>query len=381
MKPKEWRKSVRQLLPVLTSILLVCLTACVSTNDKEVAKTATAAPVPRSTSDVTVVADVPTVIPEKNLGAGVNVLFYGNDPGFNEKLPSLLDRMENLGATSLALVFPFKQSDEFACDVAAYADTLSDDNIRTFVKEAHERHMAVMIRPLMDESSLKNKSAAEWRGTIRPRDINCWFANYKLLTMHYAGLAAETNAEILSIGVEFNSLVGNDYYAYWRDLITSVRSVYSGKLIYSHNQDKSLTVSFWDDVDIIGIGSFFELDVPKFATQQELVAAWKQHVSYLENLAATYKKPVMLTEVGVRSEVGAFRVPHVWNHETGIDLIAQKAYYQATCEATMPVVSGYYFWHVGLYLPKDANNPEFDFTGKPSEAAVQSCFQKQKEKK
>lgn len=45
----------------------------------------------------------------------------------------------------------------------------------------------------------------------------------------------------------------------WRDLLAEVRNAYDGPLTYAANFDQYRMVSFWDDLDLIGINAYFPL--------------------------------------------------------------------------------------------------------------------------
>lgn len=318
--------------------------------------------------------------------AGTTVLIYEKDPtDFGDKVEKLLDRLVDDNVNSISLVFPFMQDTWYSSSVKKYDATLSDEDISSFIKRAHARGFSVLLRPIMDESSLTSKDispcgnnspdAFRWRGSIVPCDNNAWFKSYTDLIVSYAKIAQAENTEIFSIGVELNSLIGTKYVPQWNELISQVKSVYSGKLIYSTNHDFPDDTGFWDKVDYVGIDAFYALDVPLHPTEQQLVDAWGYATDYIKKASVSYGKPVILTEIGVRAEEGGFLHPWYWENNTPIDLQAQRLFYSAACTATKGIVGGYYFWYTSLYIPEHPEtDPNFEFAHKPAEQALAECY-------
>ena len=88
----------------------------------------------------------------------------------------------------------------------------------------------------------------------------------------------------------------------WRQLIAQVRMVYRGQLTYAANFDTYQDVTFWDDLDIIGVNAYFELR-PDLSTERldgRLRDGWRQVFSDLENFRRKHqlKAKVLFTELG-----------------------------------------------------------------------------------
>jgi hypothetical protein len=81
-------------------------------------------------------------------------------------------------------------------------------------------------------------------------------------------------------------------------LIAKTRAVYRGKLVYAANWDEYNLVTFWNELDYIGIDAYFSL-VPKATPSvSELVEAWKPHLTAIQTFQKQEKKPVLFTEFG-----------------------------------------------------------------------------------
>jgi len=301
----------------------------------------------------------------------VNVLVYGNDPAFSSKVASQLDHLAQLHVNSVSFVFPIYQANWTATTV--YADPTSTPslaNMRAFIRAAHQRHMRVLLRPLMDESSLH--PAGKWRGQIAPASTSAWFDSYTSLVLGYAQLAQSEHAEIIDIGTEFDSLQSDSQR--WLNLVAALRHVYSGQLTYSANWAIQYPAFGWA-LDFLSIDAFFPLSAPVNATQQQLVAAWSPWIARANGFAYNFGRHVVFTELGTTSEVGSFQTPWLWSHNTGLSLEAQRLYYASACQALKGRISGMYWWEYLLDpLPSPTTATDYDPQGKPADAEIGRCY-------
>lgn len=91
----------------------------------------------------------------------------------------------------------------------------------------------------------------------------------------------------------------------WRNTIKKVRKHFSGQLTYAANFDNYQNVSFWDDLDFIGINAYFKLrnwDIDSTQTDiyPELVNSWKTIFNDIVAFQDSQRidKPVLFTELG-----------------------------------------------------------------------------------
>jgi len=342
----------------------------------EIQETESVTPKPTPTPTLPAIPVVKVTKPrqaQNDFQAGVAVLVYGNDQKFEVKTRKLFDRLASLKVNSLSLVFPLFQDNWTSSTVWVDKEkTPSEENLRLFIREAHKRGFTVMLKPLLDEKSFKVDE--KWRGSIQPDDRTTWFESYTNLILDYAKLAQEEDVEIFDIGTEFTSLEKETEQ--WQELIQEVRKIFSGQVTYSSNWDNYQNVSFWEELDFIGIDAFFPLDAPNEATIEQLIIAWQPWVKQMEKFRALSGKEIVLTELGTRSQLGSFQKPYVW-YATGvpIDLETQRKYYEASWLATKDLVNGIYWWAVALELPKDPyNDPGFNPLGKPAEQEIAKCY-------
>ena len=209
---------------------------------------------------------------------------------------------------------------------------------------------------LLDET----EESTDWRGTIDPPDWDRWFASYREFILYYARIAAETGAEYFSVGSE---LISTEFFRdRWVGVIDAVREVYPGLLLYSSNWDHYEQVRAWDRLDLVGVTAYNTVSNSDKPTVEELLGFWKPIKTKLLRWQRKIGKPIVFTEVGYPSQVGASRDP--WNYymSTQVDLETQKRCFEAffaTWEDE-PAVAGVYvfeWWGEGgpedtSYMPK-----------------------------
>lgn len=286
---------------------------------------------------------------------------------------TLFERIAGLGANSLGIAFPVFMGGPTGSTV--YADpqqTPTAATLGTLIREAHRQHLSVMLRPVLDEQSLMDPQG-DWRGSIRPDNQQHWFASYAALLRQYGETAQTDAVEAIDVGTELNSVQADD--AGWRSVIAAVRSVFSGQVTYSANFDFE-QVSFAHALDFLGIDAYYPLDAPQDATVGQLQQAWAPWVVHMRQIQQNSGIPLVITELGVRSEVGAHIKPWVWYTKAVPSMEEQLRYYQASCPAVSRTVDGLYWWLVTLDSPyPDAlHDTSYDPLGKPAEQAVQTCF-------
>jgi len=184
------------------------------------------------------------------------------------------------------------------------ADPLSptDAAVVSAIQALQAKGLTVSLKPHVDSLD------GVFRGNFAPTNVAAWFASYQTFILHYAQIASQNNVGMLVIGTEFVSLTGPTYKSYWEGIISQLRTQYPNlTLVYGANatgaNDEFTKVSFWADVDIIGVDGYFPLTNQTDPTLASLVAAWSNNksgfniVAALKSLQATYNKPLIFTEL------------------------------------------------------------------------------------
>ncbi len=127
-----------------------------------------------------------------------------------------------------------------------------------------------------------------------------WETSYTNYILHFCRIANKHNVELFCIGTELRKVIKNRPL-YWDKLIKKIRTIYSGKLTYAANWDNYQNVTFWNDLDFIGIDSYFALSQKKDPTVKELVLAWKPIKEQLKEFSKCNAAPILFTEFGYPS--------------------------------------------------------------------------------
>ncbi|MGG8496367.1 glycoside hydrolase family 113 [Tenacibaculum sp. TC6] len=204
--------------------------------------------------------------------------------------------------------------------------------------------------------------------------------SYSKFILTYAELAQKLDIEIFCIGTELEKFVLNRPQ-YWSKLISEVKKVYSGKITYAANWDEYKRLSFWNELDFIGIDAYFPLSDKKSPTIEELTKGWEAHKKEIIKIRERFSKPVLFTEYGYRSVHFTGKEPWSSNRVEGsVDLNAQKN--------ALEVIYNEFWkepWFAGGFLWKwfhnhdkvgGENNNRFTPQNKPSEQTIKNAYTK-----
>ncbi len=223
---------------------------------------------------------------------------------------------------------------------------------------------------------LSDPIGTEWRGVIQPPSWRKWFVQYREIMNHFADIAQAGGADVLMIGSEMVS--AEKHTTEWREVIRQVRARFKGKLSYSANWDHYQPVKFWDELDLIGMTTYYKLADEPGPTVQSLVEAWKPIKEKILEWQQTIGKPILFTEVGWCSQEGASIEPWNYYHKqeaTPKGLEEQRACYEAFIRVwgDDPQVGGVIWWEWTTY----GGGPDcYNYTpkGKPAGKLLRKWF-------
>lgn len=256
--------------------------------------------------------------------------------------------------------------------------TLTDADLAREIESAHALGIKVLIKPHIWSRDFRS---GEWHGTIRQDDAAAhvrWWASYRAFTLHFAELAQRTHADAFCIGTEL-AMMTESRGEQWRKLIRDVRDIYDGPVTYAAHWDREIEhITFWDELDAIGVSAYFPLSAPAEPTVEQLAAAWAPHRDRLAQLHRQYNKPVVFLELGYRDVAAAHVEP--WVHRGGErDTAAQARAYEAMFQAWSNAP-----WWRGLFIWKTFTSPALadrrgdgtghSFRGKPAEGVLRQWF-------
>ena len=167
------------------------------------------------------------------------------------------------------------------------------EGVITTIDSAHQAGLNVMIKPQIFVGN-------SWTGGLdfaTDKDWALWEQDYEKYLMPFVQIADSMQVKLVCIGTEFKiSVVKRPQF--WRNLIAKIRKEYKGQLVYAANWDEYDLVTFWDDLDYIGVDAYFSL-VPKATPSvSELQIAWQPHLDQLRSFHKKQNKPILFTEFG-----------------------------------------------------------------------------------
>ncbi len=298
--------------------------------------------------------------------------------------PASPEHVEALRAVhaGYAAVMPFgfireKESPEIIFDTDRQWFGETRQGARQYIELLHENGIRVMLKPQLwiwrglFTGDLEMQTEADWKR------LEWQYADF-ILT--YAQLAEETGVRLFCIGTELGAFVKNRP-AYWKWLIRSVRERYSGQLTYAANWDEYDRISFWQDLDLIGIDAYFPLSEARSPGVSELRAGWGRWKSEIRNVQQKVGRPVLFTEFGYRSMDFTAKKPWLVDRsEEGVNLEAQAHAKQAIFEEFWPEdwFAGGFVWKWFVHHAQAGGPEDNRFTpqNKPAEAVIRDYYLK-----
>jgi hypothetical protein len=306
--------------------------------------------------------------PTRRFVRGMALGLYANDAAM---LKPMLREIKDLGAEYVSFVVSWHQQNIWGAGPEPNSrSTISDALVVDLIKEAHRLGLRVFLFPIVD---VEERKIGEWRGTLKPPNLEEWFKRYDRFILHYAGLAAKHRVDLYSVGSELIAFEGMRQR--WLGIIERVRRLYPGPLIYSANWDHYKPVTFWDRLDYVGLTGYYQLAEKPNAPLETLRASWRKVRDELVPWAKTVGRPVVFTEIGYTSQVGAATHPWDYTRPDPVDLDEQYRCYRAVFEVwrTERNLGGIFFWNwFGAGGPKDTY---YTPKGKPAERVVREWFQ------
>ena len=248
------------------------------------------------------------------------------------------------------------------------------DGVRNYIRELHAQDIAVMIKPQIWIGH------GTYTGKILMESEEDWLKledNYRKYILAFAELANEEKAEILCIGTELKFFV-QDRPNYWRELITELRKMYSGKLTYAGNWDDFDDVTFWEELDYIGVDAYFPISKKEKASLNELVNGWNPHKAKMDTVSEKFGRPILFTEYGYRSISGCAIKPWDYSEAGSQDEKAQecalKAFYQVFWKDENYIGGFLWKWYPNHSKAGGPKNKMFTVQNKRAENTVREAY-------
>ena len=226
----------------------------------------------------------------------------------NHPYEQFIDEIARTGANAVCLAVHAYQEHGGSSSIFIEARKIpSDERLAKLIAHAHKRRLKVIFMPVV---LLENPREGEWRGKIAPKDWSRWWKKYTEYVLHYAQLCQASDVEAFMVGSELLSTESQTKR--WRTLIARVRKVYRGLLSYSANWDHYRVPQFWNDLDMVGMTTYYDLTGGERPTLDRLKKAWAPLKKEILNWRATVKKPILFTELGWPNQPTCAQYP--WNY-------------------------------------------------------------------
>ena len=291
-----------------------------------------------------------------------------------DKYEQSIDQIADLGADTVLLVVDSRQENGTSSRI--YLDmrmTPTPPQLTELIAHAKKRKLRVIVMPIV---LLDNPRGDEWRGTLKPDSWDDWFDSYRDMIKQFAWIAQGAGADVLVVGSELVST--EPKLDQWTRTIKEVRQVFKGNLTYSANWDHYTSIPFWNQLDLIGMNSYYKLGDSKEVTVPEIETRWREIQNELLSFQKTVNKPLLFLEVGWCSLANAASAP--WDYTQtaeAIDLDLQKRLYQGYFNVWYgnPKLGGFMMWE---WPPGEAGTEDRGYTpqGKPAEDVLKHWLAK-----
>jgi len=167
-----------------------------------------------------------------------------------------------------------------------------------------------------DSGNLPSQGRGSIGKSFTEPEWDMWFASYSSMMLANAALAEKHGAEVLIVAAElWAAMLHSANAGRWRKLTTQIRAVFHGKLAVAANAN--VVIPWADAIDILGFDMYNGLreygTLPPPAeeppTLSMLASAWSGYITWLRNISATYRKPILATELGFQSRPRSYFSP------------------------------------------------------------------------
>ncbi len=247
--------------------------------------------------------------------------------------------------------------------------------VQQYIEMLHNNNIQVMLKPQIWIWR------GEYTGHLKMNNEDDWNIlenSYREFILDFVELAQETKVAVFCIGTELEQFI-NNRPDYWTNLITEIRTIYTGKLTYAANWDEYKRVPFCEQLDYIGIDAYFPISESETPSIEESQLGWQPWKDEIKKLAVISDRKILFTEFGYRSVNHAGKTPWESDHTiTNINLEAQSNLTTALFEEiwTEEWFAGGYLWKWYINHKEVGGLEDNQFTpqNKPVERVIKDFY-------
>jgi hypothetical protein len=231
---------------------------------------------------------------------GLNIVQTPSAPFGSAQAADSLAGVHALGARACAIIPFFWQSGPADPNITMGSD-MSLEQLALGIRQAKAAGLQVTVKPHV-------WVPGGWAGVVRMNSEaawGAWFANYRKGLARYCAVAAAELAAVFCVGVELQQTLRRPE---WAEVIADCRRTFHGRLTFAaHGSDGAEATPFWDRLDAVGVTLYPPMgaDNAKGSWRKVMTA----DADRMDRLAARFRKPVQVLELGIRSAQGAAAKP------------------------------------------------------------------------
>ncbi|MFT5890061.1 MAG: hypothetical protein ACI9Y7_000149 [Dokdonia sp.] len=293
----------------------------------------------------------------------------------SKKATEAIVKQRNMGSNAMAII-PYSYirmgSAPTYLSIGSRAGSENDQGVVHAAFEAKQLGMQSLLKPQVFFGN-------SWPGALEyetQEDWDAFFDYYYRWIRHYAFLAEIHQIDALCMGVEFAKATLS-HGEQWKHMFQKARGLYQGNMTYAANWGEEFeTVDFWNELDFIGINSYYPLSKNDTPTDDELKVSFEEVKTKIKTVYQKYQKPIVFTEIGFRSIEAPWKNPHA-DGDTPFNEEHQQRCYEVIFEGIQnePWCAGILWWKFPSYLEyRGRENTAFTPNNKATEATVRKWF-------
>ena len=227
-----------------------------------------------------------------------------------------------------------------------------------------------------------------------PTESTSWWETFSEATLRWANYAQQYDVESLMISNEMKNIESHIFM--WEALITAIRKIYSGQLIYetnwwqpyaiNDNIDGKKMASWFNKLDALAISAYWPMSDGRLnPSVSYMKSMWDNYqgesvIGMMEELGGHHSVPLICT-VGLASVQGASATPYkyVFDSDSVYSELEQANYYQAVRECLQEGDGEHWIGYAvdGVYKTTPTlqeDSLEFMVTDKLAEAVLSDWF-------